>query len=130
MKVISSYAAGAIVVGILETIDGVLLILNGGLINNFNLIVTLIELTWFLVSITFVVIFHRFKISLLSPISFITYILVGFTFASVSKSSQSTDVITVPVGFAAVGALFGIYYVIINERLRGQLAHHKQSSSE
>lgn len=130
MKAASIYVSGAIVVGILEIIDGVLLILNHGLINDFNLTVTLVELAWFFVSTPFIFVFHRLKLSMLSPILFVAYIMVGLTIASVSNSSQSADVLAVPVGYAIAGTLFGIFYVIINEKLRCYFGRHEQGSSK
>lgn len=120
MKLARIYIVGAICIGILQIIDGTLLVLNEGLFNNFNLIVALIELTWFFISITFIFVFRILKLSILSPLSFAAYITLGWTIATIGNSSQSADVTTVSVGFAIVGALFGLFYVIINERLRGK----------
>lgn len=118
MNFVKSYTMGAIIIGLLEMIDGTLLILNKGLLTDFNLIVAVTEISWFFMSIIFVLVFRRFKLSILSPLSFCAYIISGWTIVSFGDSSQSSDV--VPFGFAIAGALFGLYYVIINERLRGK----------
>ena len=130
MKAINFYVVAAIGVAIAEITDGVLFILNDGVINDYNLLVALIELTWLFVSAFNIYIFYRNKISMLSPISFVGYILTGWFIASISGPSQVNDSSKVSLGFAIAGILFGIYYLIINERTRAIIADNQNSSEE
>ncbi len=116
MKFARFYAAGAIGIGIMQVIDGVLLILGKGNPVMFNYIVAMFELLWIPVCVIMVFIFKKNRISMLSPYTYVLYHFIGWTIAILTVNPDET-VAAIPVWFAAIGSSFGIYYVIINDRL-------------
>ncbi len=121
MKTAGFYAIGCIAVGILQVIDGILLILAHGSINKFNTAVALIEFFWLPLCIIMAFAFYRLRLSLLSPVSYTVYGLSSLIIGSLTRTpNENAGAISVPIVFAIIGTLFGIYYVIINDRLYRQ----------
>ncbi|WP_418791741.1 hypothetical protein [Phosphitispora sp. TUW77] len=111
------YAAGAIAIGIMQVIDGVLLVLNKGNPTMFNYIVVMFELFWLPVCTIMVFVFKKNKLSMLSPYSYIFYNFIGWTIAALMAEPDAGTVNATMVWFAVIGIAFGIYYVAINDRL-------------
>ena len=114
MRFLRVYASGSIAIGILQVIDGILLVLGKGDPVQFNYVVAVFELLWIPVCTVMVFLFKRNKISMLSPYSYVLYNFIGWTIAALLLKP---DAAAIPVWFAGIGAAFGIYYVIINDRL-------------
>ena len=111
------YALGAIAIGILQTIDGILLVLNKGSAGSFNLMVALAEFLWVPFGLTMIFVFRRMNLSLLSPVSYVLYNVAGWIVATLIVKPTDTVINQVPLWASYVGIIFGIYYLIINDRL-------------
>lgn len=107
----------ALIIGLLEIVDGVLLIVDKGNVNWFNVMVSVFELYWIPVCGLAVVIFRKHKISMISPVSYLLYQTIGWTAASL-LSNQENETTILPLWIGIVGAAFGLYYLVVNEWMK------------
>ena len=124
MKVAKLYIILAIVIGVLQVIDGLILILSGGVPVTFNYIEAMFELIWLPLSVTAIFVFRRVRLNPLSPYSYVVYNLVGWIISIWVAPPGIADT-TIPIGYAIAGTLFGIYYIIINDRLYRKISGKK-----
>lgn len=115
MNFIKFYVFGGIIIGFLQTVDGILLVLDK--VRDFNMSVAMLEFLWVPICISTVVVFKRQKISILSPLSYIIYNVAGWIAATIIASPPEGQPFDIPLGFAVAGLLFGIYYTYINYKL-------------
>ena len=109
------YLSGAIVLGFFEVIDGIFTF--RGYASGITQAFSLLELSWFLVTIVFFFSFKKQQITLLVPGLYIGYTLYGFIVGSYLLSIKlPTEVLVVPVWFIISAALFGLIYCIISIR--------------
>ncbi|MHB9095960.1 MAG: hypothetical protein ACYC21_14940 [Eubacteriales bacterium] len=117
MRIAGFYFICSITIGILQIIDGILLVLNKGSFNTFNLTVASIEFLWVPVCIAMIFLCKRIKVSLLSPVSYIIYNALGWGIGVfLAPQNQDASITVIPIWAAVIGAGFGVYYVIINDR--------------
>lgn len=117
MNFIKFYVFGGIIIGFLQTVDGILLVLDKGLPRDFNMGVAMFEFLWVPICISTLVVFKRQGLNTLSPLSYILYNLAGWIIATTIASPAKDRPFIVPLGFAVAGILFGAYYTYINYRL-------------
>ncbi len=124
MKYTRLYFNGAKAVGILEIIDGLLLLVNKGFINWFNLLVSIVELYWIPVCAVTAFVFYRKKLSMISPVSYLFYHLAGLAVVTLTSSFQGSGA-TVPMWAGIVGTVFGVYYLIINDIMKTPVSQNE-----
>lgn len=129
MRLAKFYYSLAIAVGILEIIDGVLLLLNKGLLNWFNGFVSDIELNWLPFCAFTAVIFYKKKIGLLSPLVYMLYQFMGWIVAAMLLPSGTETISVVPVWASALGAGFGLCYLLINEIMIRRIPEQENEDS-
>ena len=95
---------GAVAIGAMELVDGAILVERRGDYGGISVLFSLIELAWLVVSIYAVIRLKRRDARLVAT-AFIAYFVVGTGVAAVIGAAE-----TVPVWFAAFGALYGVAY--------------------
>jgi len=116
------YVLGSIVIGIMQTVDGALLLLNRGQIIWINLLVAFFEFFWMPLCVIMVYVFGRAKISMLSPLSFVIYNLAGWIIGALTFiPNDSPGPVIIPGWAGAAGTIFGIYYFVVNDQLNRQI---------
>lgn len=117
MNYLKFYVFGAVIIGFLQTIDGILLVLDNGFLRDFNMGVSMLEFLWIPICISTLVVFKRQETSILSPLSYIIYHVIGSIIATTTAAPKEGQPLTIPLGFAVAGLVFGIYYTYINYRM-------------
>ncbi len=117
MNFIKFYVFGGIILGFLQTVDGILLVMDKGLPLDFNMGVAMLEVLWVPICISTLIVFQRQKISILSPLSYIIYNIAGWIIATAIASPTEGSTFEIPLGFSIAGLLFGTYYTFINYKL-------------
>ena len=128
MRLVRFYYKFAVGIAVLEITDGVLLLIDKGLMNWFNAIVSLIELSWLPICTIAAYIFMKNKISFISPLSFVLYFSTGSIIAAAVVAPGETGApTTLPLWLGIVGAAFGIYYLLINDYMNRRLSQNPPS---
>lgn len=107
MKYFKFYFVTSIIVGILQIIDGVILVSSSD-IGVINIVVSLFEMLWVIFSIIAII---KVKKSKYVPLTYIAYNLLGWCYgAYLSFNSQNTEQLILPLWFAIFGLCFGCYF--------------------
>ncbi len=114
MNLIKFYFRTAVIIGLLEVIDGILLVVNNGKIIWFNLLVSVIELYWIPVALLMVFIARRNRLIIISPLSYVLYHVLGIFITNLLPMPEGATN-TVPFWLGVVGTIFGSYYLSLND---------------
>lgn len=117
MKYIKLYIVSSMILGITQIIDGVILILNKGYLDLFNLVILGIENIWILLTIAALIMFVKNKISVISPVSYMFYYAVAMAYAftvPMTDNSLSPEIYSIPIWLCAFEIVFGVIFSIIN----------------
>ena len=110
-KLIRSYIAGCMVIGILQFADGLFFIF--GEPTTVNISFSIFEAIWFGITFGALFLFLQNSMSLVLPTSFMAYIL--FSFFLVASLFEKNDSITgydIPYWMGIMESVFGIFYCI------------------
>ena len=102
------YLSGAIIIGIAQSIDSLVALTN--IYNVFTTAFSLIELTWFLVSVFYLLVFRCQQFSQLLPTLYIVYYLFGWFYGSYLLTIQLQPTLILPVWYKLFAGVFGVGY--------------------
>lgn len=109
------YLSGAIVVGFLSIIDGLLGLIgySGGVAQAFSLL----EICWFITSMIFLLAFKKQELHLLVPGMYVLYTFYGWLVGSYLLSiKQPGQEIALPIWYMVSATAFGLFYCLISTR--------------
>ncbi|MDX1812816.1 MAG: hypothetical protein R3240_12745 [Gammaproteobacteria bacterium] len=116
----NTYLSGAMVIGFLQIIDGVLGI------NNFRSSITtafsLLELCWFIYSLIMTLNFRRLQLKILSPLMFVLYYFFSWLYGSYILYTQPMgEHFQLPDWFPWLASAFGASYLFVSYKSLKQL---------
>jgi hypothetical protein len=118
------YAIGSCVIGFLQAIEGLLSLLVSRKVETSNYIFSGVEVMWVPVALISICFLTSNKKHLISPISYVAYIVIGWTISLtlsfLDPQPRDQDYLS-PMPFIIAGLLFGIYYLIANIKLYKEL---------
>ena len=95
------------IIGILQIVDGVILISSSD-IGAISLVLSLLEMLWVLYSVVAIL---KVRISKYVPITYVAYNVAGWAYGGyLAMNSPDPELFTVPLWFAVFGLCFGIYF--------------------
>ncbi|MCU6792622.1 hypothetical protein OB236_10870 [Paenibacillus sp. WQ 127069] len=124
MKYYKFYLEISIFVACLQIIEGFITITNIDTIHTFSAFISLIELLWVAFSVITLIINLRNKLSIISPLSFVTYNVLGWIIGAALFNNSSVDVYSNVWVFIA-GSIFGAYFLFINIKLLRPILNKK-----
>ncbi len=113
MRYVTFYFSGSVVIGLLLTIDSVMLLLSAaGVI---NLLFSYLEYLWLPLSIVAVVFLVRDGLPILVPVSYLVYTVLTWmhAFYMVSQHPDPAN-IRLPIWVALLCVAFGIYFTVVS----------------
>lgn len=116
MNFVRFYIYGSMIVGLLQTIRGVIMILDPNRVGTLGSYVAILSFLWVPICISTLVVFLRQKMSTLSPASYLIYHIAGSVAATMLMPKPGGEN-GLPLGFTVAGTLFGIFYIFINLRM-------------
>lgn len=113
MRYVRFYFAGSVMIGLLLTIDSMILLLSAaGLI---NLLFSYLEYLWLPLSIVAVVFLVKEGLPILVPVSYLVYTVLTWmhAFYMVSQHPDPAN-IRLPLWVAGLCVAFGIYFTVVS----------------
>jgi len=109
------YHSGAIVIGCLQVIDGILAWQAVQI--NIATAFSLLELIWFFVSILYFTAFWQRQLSTQVPSCYLIYYFSSWLYGSyLLVNTPDTMSLTLPTGYIIIAIMFGIFYSILGYR--------------
>lgn len=111
MNFLKFYLFTSIIVGLLQVVDGLILVSNSN-IGTFNTVFALFEMLW--VPVSFIAIF-KLSVSKYLPITYLVYNILGWLYGSLLlNNSLGPKLDSIPLWFAVFGICFGIYFAMFS----------------
>jgi len=106
------YLSGAIVIGCLQVIDG--LLAWQAVQTNMAIAFSLLELVWFFVSILYFTVFWQRQLSNQVPGCYLIYYLGSWLYGNYLLASTASLIL--PTGYIIIAIIFGIFYSTLGYR--------------
>ncbi len=123
MSFIRFYILSSIALGIVEILDGVILITRG--MTHFNVYISRIEAIWVIVSFLAIWVFKKEKLPIFIPITFILYNILGWAYGAYfvytmvysSYEPPSPPSPEFPLWVKLINCFFGIFFFVVNAKI-------------